>query len=120
MLNSPWKLNFTSESRSRLEHLNQHIPSYTAHLAGRPVEDAGYAIQLWQPRREHPTLIPVPEQGVRPVLEPVSAYDEAHEAMLEAMETNADAVPQEVMVVEARIAPCRPRGRDGRTRGKEG
>ena len=93
---------------SRLEHLNQHIPSYTAHLAGRPVEDAGYAIQLWQPRREHPTLIPVPEQGVRPVLEPVSAYDEAHEAMLEAMETNADAVPQEVMIVEPVSPPAAP------------
>ena len=70
----------------RLNHLSRSIPSFTTHLASRPVEDATYRLHLWQPERTHPTLVPVPEQEERPVLQPVSALDEAHEAMLEAMD----------------------------------
>ena len=70
----------------RLPHLSRSIPSFTTHLASRPVEDATYRLHLWQPERTHPTLVPVPEQEERPVLQPVSALDEAHEAMLEAMD----------------------------------
>lgn len=70
----------------RLPHLSRSIPSFTTHLANRPVEDATYRLHLWQPERTHPTLVPVPEQEERPVLQPVSALDEAHEAMLEAMD----------------------------------
>jgi hypothetical protein len=32
-----------------LAHLNLQIPTYTAHLASRAVEDEGYELQLWQP-----------------------------------------------------------------------
>ena len=69
-----------------LERLTQHIPHYTAHLAKRPVEDEAYVIQLWQPQATRPTLVPRPEQPERPVLQPSSALEEAHEAMLEAMD----------------------------------
>ena len=91
----------------RLEHLSQHVPTYTAHLAGRAVEDGKYKLHLWQPQPGHPTLIPVPEQEERPVLQPVSAYDEAHEAILEAMETDVETASQEV-VVEPVVAPAAP------------
>jgi hypothetical protein len=73
---------------SRLDHLSRQIPNFTAHLAGRTTEDASYRLHLWQPERTHPTLIPIPEHDDRPVLQPVSALDEAHEAMLEAMDGN--------------------------------
>lgn len=73
----------------RLDHLSNRIPFFTAHLANRPIEDETYRLHLWQPERTHPTLVPVPEQEERPVLRPVSALDEAHEAMLESMELEA-------------------------------
>ena len=92
----------------RLEHLNQHVPTYTAHLAGRAVEDGDYELHLWQPQPGHPTLIPVPEQEERPVLQPVSAYDEAHEAILEAMETVAETALPASAVVQPVAAPAAP------------
>ena len=87
---------------SRLNELSRRIPQFTAHLATRPIEDASYRLHLWQPERTHPTLVPVPELEERPVLQPVTALDEAHDAMLEAMddesgpdETEVPATPAE-------------------------
>ena len=77
----------------RLAHLNQQIPHYTTHLASRTIEDEGYALQLWQPIVSRPTLVPVPEQRERQVLQPASALEEAHEAMLEAMDADEEENP---------------------------
>ena len=82
----------------RLDHLAQQIPSFTAHLAQRPVEDEAYAIQLWQPHAERPTLVPRPEQPERFVLQPASALEEAHEAMLEAMDSTDEEAPNDAVV----------------------
>ena len=82
----------------RLDHLAQQIPSFTAHLAQRPVEDEAYAIQLWQPHVERPTLVPRPEQPERFVLQPASALEEAHEAMLEAMDSTDEEAPNDAVV----------------------
>ena len=99
----------------RLHDLNRRIPQFTARLAGRPVEDSTYRLHLWQPERVHPTLVPVPEQDERPVLQPVSAMDEAHEAMLEAMDDQDGAALEETSeVVEPavefveEVAPASP------------
>ncbi len=70
----------------RLAYLSQQIPHYTTHLAAQPMEDEGYELQLWQPSNERPTLVPIPEQRERHVLQPASALEEAHEAMLQAMD----------------------------------
>lgn len=70
----------------RLERLNRAIPQFTAHLAGRPVEDPAYRLHLWQPEQTRPTLVPIPEHADRPVLQPATTLEDAHEAMLEAMD----------------------------------
>ena len=79
-----------SQQPNRLAYLSQQIPQYTAHLASRTVEDEGYELHLWHPTTERPTLVPIPEQQNHPVLQPTSALEEAHEAMLEAMDTNVN------------------------------
>ena len=84
----------------RLAQLSRSIPSFTTHLASRPVEDETYRLHLWQPERTHPTLVPVPEQEERPVLQPVSALDEAHEAMLESMELESQTHDEEEQIRE--------------------
>ena len=76
-----------------LAHLNLQIPNYTTHLASRAVEDEGYELQLWQPAMGRPTLVPIPEHRERQVLQPASALEEAHEAMLEAMDTGEEEKP---------------------------
>lgn len=87
-----------SQQPHRLAYLSQQIPQYTAHLASRAVEDEGYELHLWHPATERPTLMPVPEQKNHPVLQPTSALEEAHEAMLEAMDTNVDEPMHEASV----------------------
>tara|TARA_B100000900_G_scaffold378146_1_gene362092 strand:- start:1099 stop:3852 length:2754 start_codon:yes stop_codon:yes gene_type:complete len=79
-----------SQQPNRLAYLSQQIPQYTAHLASRTVEDEGYELHLWHPTTERPTLVPIPEEQNHPVLQPSSALEEAHEAMLEAMDTIVD------------------------------
>ena len=70
----------------RLAYLSQQIPVYTTLLSARPVEDESYTLSLWLPVEKHPTLIPVPEDQDRKVLQPATTLDDAHEAMLEAMD----------------------------------
>jgi len=70
----------------RLAYLSQQIPVYTTLLSARPVEDESYTLSLWMPVEKHPTLIPVPEDHDRKVLQPATALDDAHEAILEAMD----------------------------------
>ena len=74
----------------RLAALSQRIPEMAAHLALQPVEDPDFSITLWQPTALRPTLVPVPESQQRPVLQPGSPIDDAHDAMLEAMEENLE------------------------------
>lgn len=83
----------------RLSYLSQQIPIYTALLAARPVEEESYTLSLWMPVEKHPTLIPVPEDQDRKVLQPATTLDDAHEAMLEAMDHNS------ATNVEEEVAP---------------
>lgn len=89
----------------RLAMLHQRIPEYANHLAQRPMEDENFSIHIWHPEAARPTLMPVPEStGVHPVLQPVSTLDDAHEAMLEAMDSRTD---DEEAVSETPSAPAR-------------
>ena len=103
LLALPWKrdvklaleVEMMSQQAHLLAHLNLQIPTYTAHLASRDVEDEGYQLQLWQPSIGRPTLVPIPEQRERQVLQPASALEEAHQAMLEAMDANDEEKPHD-------------------------
>ena len=83
-----------------LAHLNLQIPNYTTHLASRAIEDEGYELQLWQPPMGRPTLVPIPEHRERQVLQPASALEEAHEAMLEAMDAGEEEKPLDENISE--------------------
>ena len=102
----------------RLAYLNQQIPVYTTLLSARPVEDESYTLSLWMPVEKHPTLIPVPEDHDRKVLQPATALDDAHEAMLEAMDhkpaadteeakppNNNEGRPGEALAEEVEVSP---------------
>ncbi len=70
-----------------LDRLHRSIPQWSARLAGRSVEREGFKPSLWQPQPPRPTLLPLHEQpAVRVEVVGTSAMDDAHEAMLEAME----------------------------------
>ena len=74
-----------------LEQLSASIPAYSSRLAGREVEDAGYGIVLWQPKLTHAMLIPVNESiSSRDAESLQSPLDDAHDAMLEAMEQESE------------------------------
>ena len=89
----------------RLEALTSAIPQWATHLANRPVEDDAYALHVWQPTLQRPTLVPVPETMERPVLRPTTVLDDAHEAMLEAMEPY---VEEDAEVEESVVEPPLP------------
>ena len=101
LLALPWKrdvklaleVEMMSQQPHWLAHLNLQIPNYTTHLASRAIEDEGYELQLWQPPIGRPTLMPIPKQRERKVLQPASALEEAHEAMLEAMDAGEEEKP---------------------------
>lgn len=87
----------------RLAYLNQQIPIYTSRLAARPVEDEHYTLSLWIPTERHPTLVPVPEDQERKVLQPATTLDDAHEAMLEAMDHKPTRVIEETETPQNRV-----------------
>ncbi len=69
-----------------LQKLYDEIPLLIQHLSKRNVEHEHFVLRLWSPKESVPTLLPVNKQA--PKLKPVdsSTLDDAHEAMLEAME----------------------------------
>ena len=89
----------------RLAYLSQQIPVYTALLSARPVEDESYTLSLWMPVEKHPTLIPVPEDQDRKVLQPATTLDDAHEAMLEAMDDSSATEVEEEEILHSHEKP---------------
>ena len=69
-----------------LQKLYDEIPSFIQHLSRRDVEHEHFVLRLWAPKETVPTLLPMDKQN--PKLKPVdsSTLDDAHEAILEAME----------------------------------
>ena len=71
-----------------LVKIEQQIPALIRHLAERPIEDEAYTFLAWMPK-QRPVLLPREQSLIRKVpakAQPQSTLEEAHEAMLEAMD----------------------------------
>ena len=75
---------------TQLRSLYEKIPSFIQRLSQRPVEDENFVLIPWSPTKPRPTLLPVPEHNVRQTMVPKDALEDAHEAMLEAMEVKPE------------------------------
>jgi hypothetical protein len=69
-----------------LKGLSDEIPSFIHHLSKRNVEDEHFTLHLWAPKEILPTLLPLETQQKTLIPMDSSTLDDAHEAMLEAME----------------------------------
>ncbi|MED5291785.1 MAG: hypothetical protein VX778_06095, partial [Candidatus Thermoplasmatota archaeon] len=83
-----------SQVRNPLElvKIEQQIPALIRHLAERPVEDEGYTYRTWIPK-QRPVLLPKEQFMIRKApakIQPESTLEEAHEAILEAMEADGE------------------------------
>ena len=73
----------------QLVKIEQQIPALIRHLAEREIEDESYTYTSWLPE-QRPVLLPREQSLIRKVpakVQPQSTLEEAHEAMLEAMES---------------------------------
>ena len=76
----------------RLAKIEQQIPALIRHLADREIEDETYSYPSWLPE-QRPVLLPREQSLIRKVpakVQPQTTLEEAHEAMLEAMETEPE------------------------------
>ena len=88
----PWNRNITlalqiqEEMRDplRLAKITEQIPSIMKTLANQQTEDEEFTFTPWQPKPTRKTLLPVPEQ----LIQPIDSLEDAHEAILESMESN--------------------------------
>ena len=89
------QIEFEIKQPKALEHLLSSIPSFMKHLASKESEDESYRISLWQPNRVHPLLVPLPESSSQHTpIRPSSPLDDAHDAMLLAMEEEGRLEPE--------------------------
>ena len=73
----------------QLVKIEQQIPALIRHLADREIEDEAYTYPSWLPE-QRPVLLPREQSMIRKVpakVQPQTTLEEAHEAMLEAMDT---------------------------------
>ena len=80
----------------QLVKIEQQIPALIRHLADREIEDETYAYTSWLPE-QRPILLPREQSLIRKMpakVQPQSTLEEAHEAMLEAMETEPERDPE--------------------------
>ena len=82
----------------KLAELADNIPSFMRHLSIREIEDENFEFTAWKPEPIRKTLLPIPEQ----IKAPSSTLEEAHEAMLDAMEEEN---PSEEVIIELEIEP---------------
>lgn len=76
----------------QLVKIEQQIPALIRYLADRDVEDEEYTYTSWLPE-QRPILLPREQSLIRKIpakTQPQSTLEEAHEAMLEAMEPHED------------------------------
>ena len=76
----------------QLVKIEQQIPALIRHLADRDVEDEAYTYTSWLPE-QRPILLPREQSLIRKIpakTQPQSTLEEAHEAMLEAMEPHEE------------------------------
>ena len=85
-----------------IESLHDRIPQFLRHLAARPVEDPDFSFTSWSPSPIRQTLVPMVGKDGKEVLLPRDGLQDAHEAILEAMEieNSEEDVPLQQEVVE--------------------
>ena len=84
----------------RLAAIAEQIPKMMVELAKLPVEDEDFIFTPWAPTPIRKILMPVPEQ----IIEPADSLEEAHEAMLDAME-KATKIDTEITEEKPDVAP---------------
>ena len=80
-----------------LVKIEQQIPALIRYLADRPIEDEAYTFLAWMPK-QRPVLLPREQSRIRKEpakAQPQSTLEEAHEAMLEAMDTEPETDDEE-------------------------
>ena len=82
-----------------IESLHDRIPQFLRHLAARPVEDADFTFTSWSPSPIRQTLVPMVNKEGREVLLPRDGLQDAHEAMLEAMEMEEEIPLQQEVAI---------------------
>ena len=85
----------------QLVKIEQQIPAFIRHLAERDIEDEDYTYTTWLPEKR-PILVPREQSRIRKVpakVQPQSTLEEAHEAMLEAMDSKSSPDVEEVETV---------------------
>ena len=90
-----------------LVRIEQQIPALIRHLAERPIEDEAYTFLAWMPK-QRPVLLPREQSLIRKVpakVQPQSTLEEAHEAMLEAMEPKPATEVEEVETTPNKDTP---------------
>jgi hypothetical protein len=84
-----------------IESLHDRIPRFLRHLAARPVEDPDFSFTSWSPSPIRQTLVPMVGKDGKEVLLPRDGLQDAHDAILEAMEIENEegeaALQQEVV-----------------------
>lgn len=88
-----------------LVKLEQQIPALIRHLSERPVEDSDFTYTVWLPE-QRPVLLPKEQTILRmrpEKIQPESTLEEAHEAMLDAMETEVSETEEKSEVAPAPI-----------------
>ena len=81
-----------------LMNLEQQIPALIRYLAEREIEDEAYSYPVWLPE-QRPVLLPKEQTRIRKAPaknQPQSTLEEAHEAMLEAMDSEPATEVEEV------------------------
>ena len=81
-----------------LMNLEQQIPALIRYLAEREIEDEAYSYPVWLPE-QRPILLPKEQTRIRKAPaknQPQSTLEEAHEAMLEAMDSEPATEVEEV------------------------
>ena len=81
-----------------LMNLEQQIPALIRYLAEREIEDEDYSYPVWLPE-QRPILLPKEQTRIRKAPaknQPQSTLEEAHEAMLEAMDSEPATEVEEV------------------------
>jgi len=97
----------SNQVRNPLElvRIEQQIPALIRHLAERDIEDEDYTYSAWLPE-QRPVLLPREQSVIQKIpakVQPNSTLEEAHEAMLEAMDEHNEPtteVDDDVNVVE--------------------
>ena len=88
-----------------IESLHVRVPQFLRHLASRPVEDPNFTFTSWSPSPIRQTLVPMVNEEGREVLLPRDGLQDAHEAMLEAMEIEESV--QEIPVQQEIVEPVK-------------